>query len=78
MRQLVVSHPRLIMLAELAFVRAFKHQHDFRDRQRPEPLVMQASGAPLAQQFIDRVYCFAGAFFAGPAPFPDASAAAFG
>ena len=70
--QFEVPDPLIIVIAHPALSIAIKDDHDLSESQVPEVLVLQASGAPLAEQIIDRVYGF-GLFFAR-CPFPGSSA----
>ena len=75
-RKFIVPNPCLIMFAHPALSVAVQDDDDLFECQIPEVAVLQASSAPLAEQFIKWVYAF-GLFFAR-SPFPDASADACG
>jgi len=51
-RKFIVPNPRLVMLTHPALSVTVQNDDDFLEGQRPEITVLQASGAPLAQQFI--------------------------
>lgn len=80
-RQLEVPDPLVIVIPHPALPITVQDDDDLCECQRPEITILQASGAPLAKQILDRVYVF-GLFFAR-SPFPvsascSAAAAAFG